>query len=71
MYLHKLLSKIKAKYYNKYKSGMISIGWRFNQDFSFRKGMKNLAEYYEIVFTGCGKISDLVNRSVLPVSIPS
>jgi hypothetical protein len=62
MYLHKLLSKIKAKYYNKYKSGMISIGWRFNQDFNFRKRMKNLAEYYEIVFTGLWENLKFVER---------
>jgi hypothetical protein len=32
--------------------------------------VKNNAEYYEIFFTGCGKISDLVTKSVLPVSLP-
>jgi hypothetical protein len=31
--------------------------------------VKNNAAYYEIVFTGCGRISDLATRNVLPVAI--
>ncbi len=38
---------------------MISIDCICNQDCEFRKKMKNNAEYYEIVFTDCGKNSVL------------
>ena len=61
----------KGQTLQKYKYNMISIRWRFNQSFKFRKRMKNYADYYEAVFTDFGKISDLVTISVLPATIPS
>ena len=35
---------------------MISIRWIFKSNFKLQKKMKSYAEYYEAVFTDCGKI---------------